>query len=345
VKGNEAREQRNEARRNLYFAQMNLVQREYEASNLVHVRELLAAQATWPAGAEDLRCFEWYYWDRLAHRELRTLEGHAAEVVSVAFSPDGRRIASGGSDKTVRVWDAGSGQEVLTLQGHTGQVYSVAFSPDGRRLASGGSTVTLKVWETQPVSPDDLRRREIVNLVRSVFDRLALRSEVLAQLRKDPTLNDSIREAALQVAETTSEDPADLNEAAWPVVSAPGGGREAYALALRQAEAAVQATPGDGHYLNTLGVAHYRVGNYAKALETLEQSEKLNATKDGSPPSDLAFLAMAHQHLGHKEQAQATLTRLRDLMKQPRWASNAEAQGFLREAEELIDGKPADKKK
>ena len=54
---------------------------------------------------------------------------------------------------------------------------------------------------------------------------------------------------------------------------------------------------------------------------------------------------MAHQQLGHKEQAQATLARLREVMKQPRWADNAAPQGFLREAEELIDGKRADERK
>jgi hypothetical protein len=53
----------------------------------------------------------------------------------------------------------------------------------------------------------------------------------------------------------------------------------------------------------------------------------------------LSFLTMAQHQLGHKEQARATLARLREAMKQPRWAQNAEAQGFLREAEALIEGK------
>jgi serine/threonine protein kinase len=131
-----------------------------------------------------------------------------------------------------------------------------------------------------------------------------------------------------------------LNNAAWEVVRAPGAGHEAYAMALRQAEAAVRAAPDDRYYLNTLGVAQYRVGDYAKALETLDQSEKLNATRDGAAPCDLAFLAMAHRQLGHKEQARATLARLRDVMKQPLWRGDPEAPGFLREAEELVEGKP-----
>ena len=54
----------------------------------------------------------------------------------MAFSPDGKRLASASGDQTVKVWDATSGQEMLTLKGHTDAVMSVAFSPDGKRLAS-----------------------------------------------------------------------------------------------------------------------------------------------------------------------------------------------------------------
>jgi hypothetical protein len=65
----------------------------------------------------------------------------------VAFSPDGRRLASASYDGTVKLWDADTGQEVLTLRGHSGRVTSVAFSPDGRRLASANDDGTVMLWD------------------------------------------------------------------------------------------------------------------------------------------------------------------------------------------------------
>jgi hypothetical protein len=68
---------------------------------------------------------------------------------SVAFSPDGQRLAVGGDDGTVKVWEARTGQELLSLRGHAGPVYSVAFSPDGARLATGSYDRTVKVWDAR----------------------------------------------------------------------------------------------------------------------------------------------------------------------------------------------------
>jgi WD40 repeat protein len=76
--------------------------------------------------------------------------------LSVCFSPDGKRILTGGGVLTrrgdppvpgeVKVWDAEKGRELLTLKGHTGILRSVCFSPDGKRLASASSDQTVKVW-------------------------------------------------------------------------------------------------------------------------------------------------------------------------------------------------------
>ena len=67
----------------------------------------------------------------------RTLTGHTDSAGSVVFSPDGKTLASGRGDGTVRLWDAVTGEHKRTLTGHTDSVWDVVFSPDGSVLASG----------------------------------------------------------------------------------------------------------------------------------------------------------------------------------------------------------------
>ncbi len=84
------------------------------------------------------------YWDEAAS----TSDGHAGEVNSVAFFPDGR-LASGSDDKTVRVWDSKTGNAASApLIEHTELVWSVAVSPDGKLIASGSKDKTLRIWDS-----------------------------------------------------------------------------------------------------------------------------------------------------------------------------------------------------
>ncbi len=276
-------------------------------------------------------------WDSATDKELFTLKGHAGWVYSVAFSPDGQRLASASNDQTVRIWDSATGKELVALNGHAGLVSSAAFSPDGQRLASGNEDGSIHLWETISVSREVQHRRATIQMVADLFGQMPLRADVLERLQTLPGMSPSRRQEALAVAQTYQENPEELNNLAWQLVKLPGGEISGYRKALRFSEEACQLEPEKGYFLNTLGVAYYRVGNYEKALDVLSRSDKMNAVKDkGSHPADLAFLAMAHHQLGHAKEAETKLQLLRERMKDQRWAQDAQAQGFLREAEELL---------
>jgi WD40 repeat protein/serine/threonine protein kinase len=134
-------------RRLLYAAQMNLGEQAWQTANIARLRELV--ESHWPQpGEDDLRGFEWYYLWRLYHHngEIRTFK-HTREVWSVAFSPDGSKLAAGDEDGRLKLWDPVTGQQLAVLSGHERGVWSVAWSPDGRKLATASDDTTAKLWD------------------------------------------------------------------------------------------------------------------------------------------------------------------------------------------------------
>jgi WD40 repeat protein/energy-coupling factor transporter ATP-binding protein EcfA2 len=81
--------------------------------------------------------------------ERDRLEGHDGSVDSVSFSPDGKTLATGSADKTIKLWNLGTDKEIRTLQGHDDSVDSVSFSPDGKTLATGSADKTIKLWNLE----------------------------------------------------------------------------------------------------------------------------------------------------------------------------------------------------
>ncbi|HKQ75538.1 MAG TPA: AAA-like domain-containing protein [Blastocatellia bacterium] len=143
-----ADQQETAIRKLLYTTQMNTAGQDWQTANISRIREMLEIHRPRPGQPEreDLRGFEWYYFWRLSHGYRLSLS-HTDAVFSVAFSPDGKKVATGGPSREVKIWDAGDGRELKTLGGYSSQISSVAFSPDGAKLATGSNDGGVRLWD------------------------------------------------------------------------------------------------------------------------------------------------------------------------------------------------------
>jgi WD40 repeat protein/serine/threonine protein kinase len=295
---------------------------------------------------------------------------HASMVWLAIFSPDSNRLATCSDDGAIKVWEVATGLETLTLRGHTTRITCLSFSPDGTRLASAGcADETMRIWDARPWTQESVLEaeveREALGRLDFLFTKPLRKADVLDYLKNAIAITPQARQMALSLVERYREetDPERYHLASWVVARQPYLNAYQYHFALQQAAAACELAPGQCMYLTNLGAAQYRAGDYKQALDSLTKAEQLHAATAAVlalPPTlyapaltalgqkeelrqttlaNLAFLAMTQHQLGQKEQAAASLARLREVTQRLEMSKNEETHRLLGEVEALLGAK------
>ncbi|MEK7781194.1 MAG: protein kinase [Verrucomicrobiota bacterium] len=157
-----------QSRQRLYAARISVTAKALEDGDVVRARQLLNGLRPQP-GEEDLRGFEWNYLWKRCHLEDLIFTGHTGRVLTVAYAPDGKTIASAGDDKVIRLWNPTNGVEQAQLRGHTDSVSQVAFSPDGGLLGSVSADQTFRLWSMTNLGEARVVWQDTNSLRRIVF--------------------------------------------------------------------------------------------------------------------------------------------------------------------------------
>jgi WD40 repeat protein len=296
-------------------------------------------------------------WDSSNGRELVTLPGHpnALHCYCLAFSRNGRRLASGAYDNAVKVWDVDKGSQVYHLTGHSCAVTGLSFSPDGRRLLSASCDPYLPMKKGEIIVWDLETGQEILTLkefadgvpclalsrdghqlasggrdaLLKIWDARPHSDEERHALEMPLSRRDAEAAAASNQFETTKAVKA--NNLAWKLATASDPKRGDPVRAVELARKAVELAPKEGLYARTLGIAYYRAGNWEAARLALDQSIALGFQRG----SNQFFLAMTHWQLGSKDEARQWYDKAVAWMEK-NMRDNDELRRFRAEAKELL---------
>jgi serine/threonine protein kinase/WD40 repeat protein len=230
---------------------------------------------------------------------------------SFAFSPDSRLLALETGFGTIELVDLSTGQECARLEDpHQDRARSMTFSPDGRHLVVNGEGQSIHVWDL-PAIREQLAQRSLDWDLPPYPPAAGAHGPPLQVVSSDDFRKrgyeyvdkgdwaKAITEFT-QALELEPERANSLNDLAWTLVSCPDAKLRHPDRAVALAKKAAKRLPKDGMIQNTLGVAHYRAGNWKAAIQELKKSIEL---RKGGDAFDWFFLAMAHWQLGEKEEA------------------------------------------
>jgi WD40 repeat protein len=278
-----------------------------------------------------------------------------SSVTALAFIAGGRRLLAGLHDGSITVRDPARHEDLLSLMGHRGSISVFAVSPDGSTVVSGSSDEWFRVWGTAPARDRQAAARaaresrgRLRPMVQALFEEHVTTANVVNRLMADRSLSESDRGAALVIARTWVSNIFAANMDSWQAVRVPGRTSAAYEQALRRIDVVLGLVPEDGNFLNTKGVALYRLGRDEEAVGALRRADALNSASGaagkypyGPFPADHAFLALALQRLGREAEAAAALTRFRALAAEPKWRADEETLAFAREVDAVFGPPPA----
>ncbi|MBK7404400.1 MAG: protein kinase [Phycisphaerales bacterium] len=258
-------------------------------------------------------------------------------VRSMQFHPDGERLLVAAADGHMHVLRASDSEDLLVLDSGTDAIVGAGFTGHGEGVLACGPRIGLAIFDPRP----DAAIREQRRLVREAhwwvdraFEAERVVSHTVDRLRSEPGIPENLRGLCVQLAVARGDQSNWLNSLAWGLVQYPNQAEKSYADGLRMAEAAVGVMPDHTKYLNTLGVAQYRMGLVREAAETFERCAELHREAGfEASPYDTVFLAMCYEVEGRHGDALRMLETTRALAAQLPDAGAADMTAMLREAE------------